>query len=231
MPETEVTESSNDGDATNEKEGRRLGCLVAFALLVALPVGLFQKCWNEASERADKREQARYAPENMILARIDPGEEFEINRNVFAEDTSNYEDAMDYCMTQNTSQECQAALEDVVGGPVDLSALHAAEEEVSSDSTESESTSGDEPKFGASVGDFAALDSDTVVAEVRIRNRGDEAGKASCVATIDNTTGNSGHDIFSTRSIKPGSVFRSRVQLATEDGTARLTTGIDLNCS
>jgi hypothetical protein len=192
---------------------------------------MFNRCLDSAGERAEQRAAEYYSPKNMILDLIGPGEPFEINNNIFAEDSSNYEDALDRCIGKNSRDECEAALEEVVGEPVDLEALYAAENDASNEPGSSGGTAGGAARFRASVGDVGAVDSDTVVAEVTVRNKGNTAGAASCLATIDNTTGNSGHDIFTTRRIKPGSVYRARVQLATENGTARITTGIDLICS
>ena len=184
------------------------------------------------------------SPTSLILEKIEKGEDYELV--LFSDDKSNYDAALNWCTEKHPESDCQAALEEVVGEPVDLDALYAEAKEVPSHSSYGESNdsgssrhsygssgggSGGSAKFTASVGDFGAADGDTVVAEVAIRNRGGAAGSASCIATIDNTTGNSGHDIFSTPRIKPGSVFRTRVDLATEDGTAHQTTGIRLTCS
>lgn len=232
VPPTGTVKEKPEADQTAEaKKDTRNGCLIMLAIALVVPAFLFDRCVNAAGDRAEERAEEYYSPKSMILDEIDPGEEFEVNHNVFADDSSNYEDALDWCTQENPRDECEAALEEVVGEPVDLEALYAAEEKASTAAESSGGASGGTARFRPSVGDFGAVDSDTIVAEITIRNRGSAAGTASCIATIDNTTGNSGHDIFTTRRIKPGSVYRARVQLATEDGTARVTTGVDLTCS
>lgn len=198
------------------------GCLIALGLFLAVSVFLFNRCLEGGEEAfREEPESAR----SRILEEIPRGADFDLNRNVFADDSSNYEEALGWCEVEFSPAACMAALEDVVGEPVDLAELHAQAE--GGRSGRNEDVDG---RFRARVGDFFAHDGDTVLAEVRIKNIGSTKARASCFATIDNTTGNSGHDFFTTKVISPGDVFRARYRLETEDGTATETTNIRLVC-